>query len=81
MFSYFLVMNDYGFRPSTLFYLDNEYGYYPKATDIYDQNAPNNGNTNYGNSEFYDVIDWLKTNTASVDLRLFYVDRPSVSWS
>jgi len=35
---YFLVMNDYGFRPTTLFNLDTELGYYPNPTDVYDPN-------------------------------------------
>ena len=41
-------MNDYGIRPATLFFLNPEKGYYPKDSDVYNPNAPNNGNTNVG---------------------------------
>lgn len=47
-------MNDYGFRPSTLFSLDTELGYFPNQTDIYDPAKVFNGNTNpnIGNDEY-----------------------------
>jgi len=81
LYVYFQVMNDYGFRPSTLFYLDPEEGYFPKSTDVYNPNLPYNGNTNYGDENAKGKIEWLKTNSGGVDLRLFYVDRPATSWA
>jgi len=81
VFIYFQVMNDYGFRPSTLFYLDPEEGYFPKSTDVYNPNLPYNGNTNYGDENAKGKIEWLKTNSGGVDLRLFYVDRPATAWA
>ena len=81
MFSYFMVMNDYGFRPGTLFYLDPEEGYFPKSTDVYNPNLPHNGNTNWGIDDHKGKIEWLKTVHGSIDLRLFYTGRPATSWS
>lgn len=80
-FCYFYVMNDYGFRPTTLFALDPEIGTYPKSSDIYNPNMPCNGNTNCGKKEHEDVMMWLKTDQAGVDLRLFYTARAASSWS
>lgn len=52
-FAFFMCMNDYGFRPGTLIGLGTEFGYYPKPTDVYNPNLPNNGNTNYGDKDYY----------------------------
>lgn len=52
-FAYFMCMNDYGFRPGSLIGLGTEYGYYPKPTDVYNPNEPNNGNTNFGDKDYY----------------------------
>jgi sodium/potassium-transporting ATPase subunit alpha len=35
-FTYFLIMNDYGLRPKTLFFLSSRNGIMPKPTDQYD---------------------------------------------
>ena len=78
---YYQVMNDYGLRPYTLFNLDPRMGYVPKPTDVYNPNMPHNGNTNYGNPDLYRTITWLKTDDASIDLRLFYTDLGADSWS
>jgi len=50
-FVYFYIMNDYGIRPATLFWLDGEKGYFPKETDVYDPSLPCNGNTNCMNDD------------------------------
>lgn len=62
-FTYFLVMNDYGIKPGTLFWLDPEEGYYPKASDVYNPNMPGNGNTNFGNEHFKGKLEWLKAHS------------------
>jgi len=51
-FIYFFVMNDYGFRPGTLVRLNNELGYFPEPTDVYNPNLIGNGNSNYGKIEY-----------------------------
>lgn len=80
-FCYFYVMNDYGFRPSTLFKLDAEKGFFPKPTDVYNPNLPCNGNSNCGNDSFKSPISWIKTDEGGLDLRLFYTARAANSWS
>lgn len=74
-------MNDYGIRPGTLFGLDPEKGYYPNAEDVYNPNLPGNGNSNYKVESKYHAIEWLKTTSGAIDLRLFYTDRDANSWS
>ncbi len=37
-FAYFMVMNDYGFKPGTLIGLATEKGYYPASGDVYNPN-------------------------------------------
>jgi len=74
-------LNDYGIRPGTVFGLDSEKGYYPKDTDVYNPNLPNNGNSNYGDSNFYAKMDWSKTSLGNIDIRLFYTGRGASSWS
>ena len=49
MLGYFMVLNDYGIRPSTLLGLVITDGYIPNNTDVYNPNAINYGNTNAGN--------------------------------
>lgn len=80
-FVYFHVMNDYGFRPGTLFSLDPELGYFPAKDDVYDPSKDCNGNSNCGKPEFQHKINWLKKSYGDVDLRLFYNERGSYSFS
>jgi len=56
MFVYYYVMNDYGFKFSTIHYMNQEKGYYPNENDVYNPYEPNYGNTNYGKSDSWDVI-------------------------
>jgi sodium/potassium-transporting ATPase subunit alpha len=82
LFCYFFIMNDYGIKPATLFSLDPESGYLPKETDVYDPTKPNNGNTNVGDSDFFEEkLNWLNVQWARIDIRLFYHKRPADSWS
>lgn len=74
-------MNDYGIRPGTLFWLDPEEGYYPKATDVYNPNMPHNGNTNFGIAKYHGKLNWLKTFADGMDIRLFYVNRQPDAWT
>lgn len=48
MFVYFYVMNDYGFAPATLLFLNNQQGFFPSPADVYDPREPNFGNSNFG---------------------------------
>jgi len=81
LFCYFFIMNDYGFRPGTLFGLDPTEGYYPKDSDVYDPAQPNNGNTNVGDNNFKAKMNWLNNQWSRIDARLFYNTRHISSWS
>ena len=50
MMTYFLVMNDYGIKILTTFFLNLREGYFPNASDMYDPDQPNFGNSNFYNS-------------------------------
>jgi len=80
-FTYFYVMNDYGIRPATLFWLDPEKGYFPAANDVYNPNKPHYGNSNWGKDDYKGKIDWLKKSYGVIDLRLFYTELVSDSWT
>jgi hypothetical protein len=81
MYTYFLVMNDYGFKVFTLFFLNEQEGYYPNENDVYDPNLPNFGNSNYGNSDKYGVVTWGLNYQNGMDARLFFVTENRNSWS
>ena len=48
MFTYFTILNDYGFPFTTVTFLNKNIGYYPNPTDVYSPTEPNYGNTNFG---------------------------------
>lgn len=48
MFTYFMVLSDYGIKFSTTYLLSEQIGYYPNPTDVYNPYEPNYGNSNYG---------------------------------
>jgi hypothetical protein len=65
-------LNDYGVPFNTVLFLNTNVGYHPNADDIYNPTDPNYGNTNYGKSDSFDVIDWGYEVSAKQDLRLFF---------
>ena len=81
MFTYFYVFNDYGFRFTTTIFLNSEIGWYPDPSDMYDPYAPNFGNSNWGNFDFYNVITWGLRIDNAVDARLFYTRMNRLSWT
>ena len=72
MLTYFLVMNDFGIKIFTTFFLNQKEGYFPLPTDVYDPNQPNFGNSNFGISNTQSTISWGLTYHSNVDLRLFF---------
>jgi len=58
MFAYFYVLNDYGFKFTTLVFLNKEPGYYQEPTDVYNPYEPNYGNSNYGLSGSSGLLKW-----------------------
>lgn len=77
-YTYFIVMNDYGFKPATLFGLVIKESRMPNDTDVYNPLMANKGNTGTGDE---DVFDWLTDADAEVDLRLFYNNLDVDEWS
>lgn len=71
-------MNDYGFKPATLIGLIYEKGKLPNSSDTYTPSSTNKGNTRTGGDE---TIDWNVDEHNNVDMRLFYYNKPSDSWS
>lgn len=83
MLVYFIVMNDYGFKPWTLVWLNLKSGYVPLATDTYDAlAAPSYGNSNY-NNEAYELsaLAWGSNEGTAMDIRLFYTSLAPTNWS
>jgi len=80
-FTYFYILNDYGMRPSTTFFLALEEGYVPAETDTYNPHYENHGNSNKGLSEFKTQLDWNGAKHNMIDFRLFYTERGIDSWS
>jgi sodium/potassium-transporting ATPase subunit alpha len=74
MYTYFLILNDYGIRPQTLWDLSEKKSVLPLPTDVYTPNALNVGNTHRDvNATAEEVkLAWDKTKMSKVDIRLFY---------
>lgn len=58
MFTYFYVLNDYGFKFALVTFLNLEPGYYPDPNDMYNPYEPNYGNSNYGKPDYRTTISW-----------------------
>jgi hypothetical protein len=81
-FVYFKVFNDYGFKTKLLYDIENQYGYLPDPSDVYDPFTFGRNNTNYGNPQFLQKMDWIISDGGynGVDLRLFYADFSPEDW-
>ena len=77
-FTYFVVMNDYGFKPATLIGLIYVKGRLPASGDTYSPLLANKGNKGTATD---DTIDWNVDDHNNVDMRLFYYKNSSDSWS
>ena len=82
MVVYFIVMNDYGFKPYTLLGMNLLSGYVPNADDIYDPTLPGFNNTNYGKEDYQlESLAWGSNEGTSLDLRLFYTQLKPEAWA
>lgn len=81
MFTYFYLLNDYGYKIGTLIMLNLSTGYEPDPSDMYNPDLPNFGNRNYGRSEFMRTVAWGLARDAKLDVRLFYVFKTRTSWA
>jgi hypothetical protein len=80
-----MILNDYGIRPKTLFWLSNREGIFPKPTDKYDWTNEGykdvHGNTNvFVKGVSKATLGWDMTKHGDVDIRLFYYDLEPSSW-
>ena len=86
-FTYFYIMNDYGFKPGTLFGLASTKGVYPKNSDSYNPFAVNRGNTNAikdaeGNWNLTEKnLDMVTPRQSALDVRLFFMTRDNTEWA
>jgi sodium/potassium-transporting ATPase subunit alpha len=78
-YTHFIVMNDYGYKPATLFGLALEKGTKPNSTDTYQPLLPQKGNTNYSSDE--DTFEFNTDDDNNIDVRLFFHARPVNDWS
>merc|ERR1712072_1224426 len=74
MYTYFLILNDYGFRPSTLWDLSEKRAMLPRITDVYDPSITKltnrvgngGGKTWYGNTRAGDPLEKCELDDAGV---------------
>ena len=72
-YTYFVVLNDYGFKTRFLWQLGNEQGTIPMYGDVYDPLAgPCRGNSNCMKGMEMRAIEQATEKDGWVDLRLFY---------
>lgn len=73
LFSYFVVANDFGFTPSSLLFSTNTDLILPAPDDAYSETAWNFGNSHLSSTScdnHKEMIDWIYTHHARVDLRM-----------
>jgi hypothetical protein len=73
MYTYFQIMNDFGFKINTILFINQELGYEPNPTDLYNPYQPNMGNTNYGKDDMRGMMSWNLSKNAAIDSRLYFV--------
>ena len=77
MLCYYVVANDFGFLPADLQFKASQAIVVPKQQDIYNPTAWNFGNSNLSHtscSNNSEMIDWIFTKDATVDLRMAAVN-------
>mmetsp|Transcript_21850 Transcript_21850/g.16209 ORF Transcript_21850/g.16209 Transcript_21850/m.16209 type:complete len:127 (+) Transcript_21850:671-1051(+) len=84
MVTYYTVLNDFGIPFLTAFRLNQQVGYYPLATDVYNPYEPNYGNSNFGINNAdgeKDKIAWGTIYDNRMDMRIFYTFNKVKDWS
>ena len=86
MVVYFIVMNDYGFKPFTLVGMNLLNGVLPNGGDVYNPSLKYYGNTAIDvadptASAGYGPIAWGSNEGSTTDLRLVYYTLPPSAWS
>ncbi len=81
-YTYFLVMNDYGFKPLTLLGLAPKEGILPKLTDTYNpRDGVCKGNTNCELGKERVQLEYNSRENNWVDARLFYHELTPGAWA
>lgn len=80
MYSYFQIMNDFGFKINNILFINQDLGYEPNKSDLYDPFQPNMGNTNYGKEDSRGLMSWNLSANAAIDTRLFFVHKRKEDW-
>jgi sodium/potassium-transporting ATPase subunit alpha len=79
---YFTVMNDYGFKPSTLVGITQETGTRPSEDDVYNPESRYKGNSHIGIDEYEDEeVNWATPSDAEYDLRIWFYHFDDDDWS
>lgn len=82
-YTYFYILNDYGVRPGSLFFLAAEEGTYPKDSDVYNPALTDSTGT-YGNTNVPDgkkeTLGWDFSSDNAIDIRLFYYKLKPDTW-
>lgn len=91
MYTYLLVLNDFGIRPSAIWFLVQNNNYLPADTDVYDPSAPGYGHSRWSDPivdeneedlEGVESLGWDLIKHSKVDIRLFYHRvRDDSSWT
>merc|ERR1712037_533692 len=69
-FTYFYIMNDYGFKPGVLFGLAAEDGWIPANDDVYSSGVASRGNSNYkAGKEGDGTLDMVTPRMSAIDVR------------
>ena len=80
MYTYMLVLNDFGIRPRAIWKLATQKAPLPNETDIYDPEAENFGHTNVDGEQV--ALGWDLTKHSKIDIRLFYAQsRTEEDWT
>lgn len=80
MTTYFTVLNDFGIPFSTTMSLNNQIGWFPLESDVYNPYEPNYGNSNFGIGEAENIA-WGTLYDNKMDIRLFYALNKPSDWS
>ena len=88
LFTYFYIMNDYGFTPQTLLGITDVKSYMPLDSDVYSPDLKYKGNSC---ADRVNIVkgcegrqqEYLFDNSSkhSIDARLFYWERQTEDWS
>jgi hypothetical protein len=80
MYTYMMVLNDFGIRPSAIWKLSTIRAPLPNVTDQYNPDAENFGNTNMNGEDV--AFGWDLTKHSKIDIRLFYAaHRTEEAWT